>query len=67
MGQDMAVARDQLTGVAEARDTDAAWVLVMARDVGGGRIVSNAFVLITIPVQIDLNRDCYLKLTVCSL
>jgi hypothetical protein len=25
---------------------DAAWALVTARDVGGGRIVSNAFVLI---------------------
>jgi len=46
MGQDMAVAGDQVTGVAEARDMDAAWVLVMARDAGGGRIVSNAFVLI---------------------
>jgi hypothetical protein len=46
MGQDMAVARDQVTNVAEARDTDAAWVMVMARDAGGGRIISNAFVLI---------------------
>ena len=36
----MAVAGDRVTGVAEARDMDAAWAPVMARDVGGGRIES---------------------------
>ena len=46
MHQDMAVAGDRVTGVAEARDMDAAGVLFTARDVVGGRIAPNPFVLI---------------------